>query len=441
MFGVKSLPLAALWSVLLVGQVTATVVPNPKIGRAKRQTPAGVTVTVTNCAAVSSSATTAVPSSSEVVSSISDAVDLASATPSAVASSASAAGGVSASASASSGIASASASASVSSAVTSASASASSSSASAATLSAASSATSSSSSASASTPSATSVSSSSTSPFAPSLADSSFLYDLDHQGINSPIITTDTGLALDKQIYIVDMVGNSAEQIAGYHQAGKQVVCYFSAGAWEPTRTDARDFLPQCYCGKDVTYDNSTGACTGSNANDNAIVEWGDWWLDIHSQECIDNVRSVLTARFDLAKQKGCDAVDCDNVDSYRGTQKYGTTAQDQVNHLLWLSSQARARGMGISLKNSGGLVTDVSTRQPTQWADSLVAAFDFNNIESCHAQNICDLYDPFLRAGKPQVQLEYGDAITSCPTLSEGQKLLVYSKNDLNSQLVTLSC
>ncbi|KAK8869452.1 hypothetical protein IAR55_000016 [Kwoniella newhampshirensis] len=280
--------------------------------------------------------------------------------------------------------------------------------------------------------------SSSTSHFAPSMSDT-FVYDLDNQPIDAPTIKTKSGLSVNEHVYIVDMEGSTAEQIANYHAQGKKVICYFSAGTWEPYRSDRKSFNSQCYCGKGVSTD-SSGKCTGAGSNDNELEEWGEWWLDIHNPSCLTNIESVMSSRIAAAAAKGCDGVDPDNVDSYSNSQKYGTSAQDQVNYLLWLSKTARSHGLAIDLKNAGGLITGDSG-QPTQWANSLVNAFDFNVIESCHQYNECNIYDPFLAAGKPQIQIEYGTNIKSCPTLSAGQKLLVYSENDLDSSKITLSC
>jgi hypothetical protein len=67
----------------------------------------------------------------------------------------------------------------------------------------------------------------------------------------APIITTASGLELNEEVYHVDMERSSAELmwvITGacevlliihsqhYHDEGKKVVCYISAGTWEPYR-------------------------------------------------------------------------------------------------------------------------------------------------------------------------------------------------------------
>jgi len=46
----------------------------------------------------------------------------------------------------------------------------------------------------------------------------------------------------------------------------------------------------------------------------NGLTGWkGERWLNISSA----NVRSIMTARIQLAAQKGCDGIDPDNVDGY----------------------------------------------------------------------------------------------------------------------------
>ncbi|OCF33723.1 hypothetical protein I316_04435 [Kwoniella heveanensis BCC8398] len=289
------------------------------------------------------------------------------------------------------------------------------------------------------TPTSTSASPKATSKFTPSLS-TDFIYDLDTQPIDAPIIKTNTGLALNKTVYIVDMANSTPEQFANYHAKGKKVGCYFSAGTWEPFRNDKLQFLPECYCGTGVSTD-ANGKCIGKGANNNLLGEWGEWWLDLRSAKCLENVKSIMTKRIQEAATKGCDAIDPDNVDSFMNKQNFGNTAQNQVDYLLWLSATAKANNLAIDLKNSGTLLTDPDTGKTTQWTDSLVKAFDFNVIESCHQYDECQTYDPFLKAGKPQIQIEYSNSIKKCPTLSAGQNLLVYSGTTVDSKKITLSC
>lgn len=51
-------------------------------------------------------------------------------------------------------------------------------------------------------------------------------------------------------VYGLDLFGTSKEQIKAYHDAGKKIVCYMSAGSWESGRPDSSKFTPACYCNK-----------------------------------------------------------------------------------------------------------------------------------------------------------------------------------------------
>ena len=76
-------------------------------------------------------------------------------------------------------------------------------------------------------------------------------------------------------------------------------------------RSDAGDFDPACYCGVGVS-----ATSDGCSSDANKLDGWDEWWLDVHDASCIANVENVMTGRIQSAKDKGCDGVDPDNVDS-----------------------------------------------------------------------------------------------------------------------------
>jgi hypothetical protein len=95
-------------------------------------------------------------------------------------------------------------------------------------------------------------------------------------------------------IYDIDMYGNNALTIQQMHLQGIKVICYFSAGSWEIYRPDAGLFSPQDL-GRDLS-------------------GWpGERWLNTDSK----SVRDIMTNRIRLAAERGCDAVDPDNVDGF----------------------------------------------------------------------------------------------------------------------------
>ncbi|HMI91668.1 MAG TPA: endo alpha-1,4 polygalactosaminidase, partial [Polyangiales bacterium] len=104
--------------------------------------------------------------------------------------------------------------------------------------------------------------------------------------------TLDT--SLDVEMYDIDLFNSSKATIEMLQGAGRVVVCYFSAGTYEPDRQDS-DELAQTPLGS-------------------VLDGWPDEkWLDIRSSE----VRDVIAARLDVAASKGCDGVEPDNVDGY----------------------------------------------------------------------------------------------------------------------------
>jgi hypothetical protein len=177
----------------------------------------------------------------------------------------------------------------------------------------------------------------------------------------------------DVNAYDIDLFDSSAATIQGLHDAGRRVVCYFSAGSYEDWRPDAGDF---------------TSADLGQS-----LDGWpGERWLDIRST----NVRNIMAARLDLAAQKGCDAVEPDNVDGYSNATGLPLTAADQLDYNRFLAQQAHQRNLAVALKN------DVDQ------AAALVDDFDFTINEECHAYDECDALNVFIEAGKPVFNAEY---------------------------------
>lgn len=95
-------------------------------------------------------------------------------------------------------------------------------------------------------------------------------------------------------IYDVDLFENSKETFTALHKAGKYVICYFSAGSWENWRDDRKSFQK-----KDLG---------------KTLSGWPDEkYVNINSP----SVRAIMAKRIKLAAEKGCDAIDPDNLDGY----------------------------------------------------------------------------------------------------------------------------
>ena len=82
----------------------------------------------------------------------------------------------------------------------------------------------------------------------------------------------------------------------------KTVICYFSAGTFEPWRSDAGAFTSSDYGKK--------------------MDDWDEYWLDLKKT----NVKNIMEARIKRAANAGCHAIDPDNIDGY---------VSNQINHLV----------------------------------------------------------------------------------------------------------
>jgi hypothetical protein len=189
------------------------------------------------------------------------------------------------------------------------------------------------------------------------------------------------GLPIDQsvnvQVYDIDLFTTDADVIAALRARGRNVVCYFSAGSYEPYRPDSDQF-PAAVRGKPIEgFDD-------------------EQWLDIRQ---LDLLGPIMGARLDRARQQGCDGVDPDNVDGFANRTGFPLTARDQLAYNRWLADAAHQRGMAVFLKNDGDQVPD------------LAESFDGAVVEQCFEYEECDQYLPFTRAGKPVFEIEYNVA------------------------------
>jgi|GEM_PF-4422961 len=199
---------------------------------------------------------------------------------------------------------------------------------------------------------------------------------------------------VNADVYDLDLFDTPKETIGALHAKGKKVICYISAGSWENWRPD-KDAFPSIIIGKDY----------GS---------WpGEKWLDIRR---IDGLGPILQKRFDLAKEKGCDAIEPDNIDGFRANTGFPLTYADQLRFNQWLADQAHQRDMSIGLKNDSEQVRD------------LLPYFDWALTEGCHVQGWCEQMAPLVSAGKAVFQIEYTDSHTTLAAICPAAKKLGFS-------------
>lgn len=193
--------------------------------------------------------------------------------------------------------------------------------------------------------------------------------------------TLDTSLNVD--VYNLDLFDTSATVISGLKAKGKHVICYFSAGSYENWRPDTAKF-PASVLGRNLD-------------------GWaGEKWLDVRQ---LDVLIPIMRARMELAAQKGCQAVDPDNVDGYSNNSGFPMSYNDQIAYNSALAEAAHGLGLAIGLKNDLDQIKD------------LVGHFDFAVNEECFQYGECGLLKPFVDAGKPVFGIEYTLATSSfCP-------------------------
>ncbi|EGY21305.1 hypothetical protein VD0002_g7944 [Verticillium dahliae] len=184
-----------------------------------------------------------------------------------------------------------------------------------------------------------------------------------------PVVTPDVA------VYDIDLFDNTAETIAALHKLNKKVICYFSAGTYEEWRPDAKKFAKADF-GKPMD-------------------DWpGERWLQIKNT----NVRNIMAQRIKLAAEKGCDAIDPDNVDGYSNNNGIGLTKADTIDFVKFLSSEARKYGLSIALKNAGEIIPQV------------IKFVDFQVNEQCVKYNEASTFAAFIKAGKAVFHIEYPD-------------------------------
>lgn len=222
---------------------------------------------------------------------------------------------------------------------------------------------------------------------------------LDDQS-NGPAVTPNPSSDPAVSMYDIDMfLHQNLTVVRDLRAQGMEVICYFSAGSYEPNRPDSWKFT-----------DDDKGK---------ELDGWpGEYWLDLNS----DNVRQIMTARIEIAAKMNCSGVDPDNVDAYVscppapppsiGTiltsqqdneNGLGMTEDDSIDFMRFLAQEAGSRGLMTGLKNAGAIIDDV------------IDYVQFQVNEQCSQYDECDEFSAFPNAGKPVFHIEYpaGDGDT----------------------------
>lgn len=190
--------------------------------------------------------------------------------------------------------------------------------------------------------------------------------------------TLDT--SVNVKAFDLDLFGTSKATIDQLHAKGTKVICYFSGGSSETYRPDFDSFPSSVL-----------GTTLGGYPDER--------WLDVRQ---IAILGPIMTARMDLAKQKGCDAVDSDNMDGYTNNSGFAISYAQQLAYNKFIADEAHKRGMSIGLKNDLLQIKD------------LADTYDFAINEQCLEYSECSYMKPFIDRNKAVFAISYSGSKSS---------------------------
>ncbi|KAL4497043.1 hypothetical protein ABPG72_002199 [Tetrahymena utriculariae] len=197
-------------------------------------------------------------------------------------------------------------------------------------------------------------------------------------------------------IYFIDFLRNQSA-IADLKSSGRRVVCNFSIGIYERNIADSNN-IPKNLLGNLVP-----GMYQASFINIAGYQTSG--------------VGSVMTARIDLAKQLGCDAVQFDNYDYYQMNQITGLLLnyQIQLSYFQYLAYYAHQLGLAVSLKNNISQASD------------LFNSVDFVFSDNCDGNTAsCNYMDQYVNNNKAAFGISYRENYLNYITDQDWQQLCV---------------
>lgn len=175
--------------------------------------------------------------------------------------------------------------------------------------------------------------------------------------------------------FVIDLFDTPESVVEELKAGGRTVICYVNVGASEDWRADS--------------------AALPAEVRGTELADWpGEFWYDVRRTDLLE---PFLASRFDLCREKGFDGVEADNVDGWTNDSGFDLTAEDQLAYNRLVARLAHERSLTIGLKNDLDQVAD------------LEPDFDFAVNEQCAQYDECGKLEPFVRAGKPVLHVEYG--------------------------------
>ena len=189
------------------------------------------------------------------------------------------------------------------------------------------------------------------------------------------------------EVYDIDGFENTAEEVKKLHEKGIHVICYIDVGGAEEYRPDYSKFKED----EEKYKVQMTG---------NRIEKWEEFYINIKE---LTYVEPIMKARFEMRKEKGFDAVEPDEDESWTVTEaesgiKGGISKADQLAYNKWIAETVHSLGMAVIQKNDAG-----QTSEQNKYFDGVIT-------EECNLSSECGDFKPYLEEGKPVMNAEYSN-------------------------------
>jgi len=219
-------------------------------------------------------------------------------------------------------------------------------------------------------------------------------------------------------IWDLDLFDTPKQTIDILHSKGKRVLCYLSVGGSESWRPDFTT-IPKSDLG-------------------DIMPKWkGERYLNLRSP----SVWALMQRRIKMAYDKGCDAIDPDNVDPFNddfergGGFKPPLTEADSIDYLYNISVEAKYYGMAMGMKNAESILPNVT--------DFIQFAVNEECTTYSTDEDGCWQYEPFLKSGKPVFHFEYVNVDNRASSWGRPRIQSVYKNwaNLTSEQLLSYYC
>jgi len=181
---------------------------------------------------------------------------------------------------------------------------------------------------------------------------------------------------LDVDVFYLDADFTGPSVVSELRSKGKLILCYVSAGTFEPWRGDANAF-PESVIGE-------------------PLADYPrEQWLDVRAA----SVRQLMQARLSAMAKAGCDGVYPSTLDAHLHSSGFAITRDDELAYAGWLATQIHAFGMSAGLSVPADLIADAER------------AYDWALAIDCLGASGCTPWGRVRQSGRAVLLVEFGDA------------------------------